>query len=89
MVLNEQTVSAFREVLTNPQAHGFNFKSLSEIFEKSTEPTPKHVLFEKYTALIDRDIPKVIFYILMDELFEVKKCTNKDLGYCASFYSCL
>lgn len=46
MVLSHETVNAYKELLTNPQKHGLQFKPLHECFEEIEEVTPKHLLFE-------------------------------------------
>lgn len=34
MVLSHETVNAYKELLTNPQKHGLQFKPLHECFEE-------------------------------------------------------
>ena len=34
MVLSPETVNAYKELLTNPQKHGLQFKPLHECFER-------------------------------------------------------
>lgn len=41
MVLSPETVNAYKELLTNPQKHGLQFKPLHECFEEIEEVTPK------------------------------------------------
>ena len=71
MVLSPETVNAYKELLTNPQKHGLQFK-------------PLHELFEDFANYLQKPLPKVIFYIIMDELYSHlidKDEKTKDLGY--------
>ena len=83
MILNEQTIGAYKELLTNPFKHGLTFKPITECFEKSEKVTAKHILAKEFTDYLDKPLPKVIFYIVMNQLFG--QCDGKDengnLGY--------
>lgn len=60
------------------------FKPLHECFEEIEEVTPKHLLFEDFANYLQKPLPKVIFYIIMDELYSHlidKDEKTKDLGY--------
>lgn len=85
MILNEQTVSEYRNLLANPKENGLPFPSFREIFLPSDEAIAKHIVFEKYQKIINRNIPKLIFYILLDEIFPQKNDSSGCLGYCLSF----
>ena len=52
-------------------------------FEKSDKVTAKHILFDQLIEVIKVPLPKVIFYILMDEMFGFGnyKDENGFLGY--------
>lgn len=69
MVLSKETVNAYKECLTNPQQHGLGFKPLSECFEISETATPKHTLYEGFLNYLQRPLPKILFYIIMAELY--------------------
>lgn len=84
MVLSPATVNAYKELLTNPQNNGLSFKPLNECFEETKEVIPKHILFEAFLNYLQKPLPKVIFYIIMDELYPhlIGKDENtNDLGY--------
>lgn len=68
LVLNEQTVSAYKELLQNPGGHGLPFRPIKECFKPSDVVTPKDVLFKEFVTEVPK-CPKVIFYIVMDELY--------------------
>ena len=85
MTLSPEAVAAYKELMTNPKQHGLEFPPLSEVFVKCEEATAKHILFEQYVALIKKPLPKVMFYIIMDELYTIAKAADGNLGYCVKF----
>lgn len=62
-----------------------NEQSIDDIFGYSNEPIAKHEVHSQYERLIDRNIPKPIFYIIMDNLFPQRKCEDGNLGYLLKF----
>lgn len=83
MILDEQTVNEYKKMLSNPKEYNLPFKSLRELFIPSDKAVAKHILYEDYQKAIDRNIPKIIFYIIMDEIFPVSKAEDGNLGYLA------
>lgn len=83
MELNQQQVDAYKTILNDPQAHGMPFKPLKDNFTTSDEVIAKHLLWEQFEAHIERQIPKVIFYILMDETYPelIGKGLDGNAGY--------
>jgi hypothetical protein len=84
MVLNQETVAAYKTLITEPAKHGLiDIIPVTEFFEKSEKVTAKHILAKAYMDHVARDLPKVILYIIMDEIFGI--CDGKDedglLGY--------
>jgi hypothetical protein len=69
LILNEESIAAYKELMTNPTVHGLDMKTLKDCFRETENVTPKHILFEQYRDLIQKPIPKVIFYIIMDEVY--------------------
>ena len=68
--LNEQTVALFRKFVEHPEeCDGCDYKPIRECFEKSDVCTPKHILFNQYIAYLRRPLPKVFFYIIMDQIY--------------------
>lgn len=58
---------------------------ISQYFEPAEIAIPKHLLFKEFTEKTKwKGLPKIIFYILMDELYPVRKADNGDLGYLVS-----
>ena len=72
--LTPQTVALFRKFVEHPEeCEGCNFKPIRECFEKSDICTPQHILFNEYIAYLKRPLPKVFFYIIMDEIYHELK----------------
>lgn len=76
--LTPDAVEAYKELLTNPAKYGLPFKPLAECFETSEEVMPKHLLYEAFMNYFQRDLPKVIFYIIMDDLYNDKIDKGKE-----------
>lgn len=62
-------VAAYKELLTNLEKNGFNFRPITECFKEIETVTPKHELFNVYIDYLNKPLPKVMFYIIMDELY--------------------
>lgn len=69
MILNQETIDAYTELLMNPNKHGLNFKALNKCFENSDKVTAKHILYEQYIQYLKKPLPKALFYIIMDKLY--------------------
>jgi hypothetical protein len=67
--LDQNTIGAFRELLTNPSAHGLNLRALKDCFEVSETATAQHILFRDYINYLRKPLPKLVFYILMTEIY--------------------
>lgn len=87
MNLTPEVVKAYRDILVNPEKHGSPFKSIDDIFDPSSTAIPKHIVFKEYIKIIDRDVPKVIFYIIMDGIFAQRIADDGNLGYLLKFNS--
>ena len=85
MNLTPKAVDAYKQLVTNPAEHGFfDYKPLAECFEESEEVTPKHIRFDSYVTYLSRPLPKILFYIIMDEIYGnliAKDENTGDLGY--------
>lgn len=58
---------------------------ITQYFISTATCTPKHLMFKEFTEKTKwKGLPKVIFYILMDNLYpkHIAKAPNGDLGYC-------
>lgn len=85
--VTEQSIALYRSIILDPNKHNADFKPLSDIFEKAETATPKHVLYDQYLSAIKREghqLPKLFFYMVMDDVFPQEKCENGDLGYLAA-----
>jgi hypothetical protein len=55
---------------------------IEQYFQKSETATAKHILFKEFTEGTKwKGLPKIIFYILMDELYGQAKAADGNLGY--------
>ena len=82
MTLTPEAVAAYKTLMTKPKENGLDFPPLSEVFEATENATAKHILFQQYIDLIKKPLPKVMFYIIMDELYPQAKAADGNLGYC-------
>lgn len=65
--------------------HAKNEVNIQQYFIQSETCTPKHLLFQQFIEHTKwKGLPKLIFYILMDETFpkSISKATDGNLGYC-------
>lgn len=88
MILSPEAVNAYKTLLTNPKKNGLPIDPLSDIIVKAETVTAQHILFKDFISYLhsklpNADLPKVIFYIILQEVFG--PCTGKDeqgaLGY--------
>lgn len=82
--LTPETVDAYKTLITKPKENGLQFDAITDCFEKSETVTAKHILAEAYIIHIDKPLPKVILYIIMDDLFG--QCNGKDENGCLGYY---
>ena len=87
MILNPQTIDAYKELLLNPSKYNLDFRPITDCFVKSDNVTAKHILAKKFTDYLNKPLPKVILYIVMNQVFG--QCDGKDtdgyLGYHLQF----
>jgi len=85
--LTPETINAYKLCITDPKYQGLPFDAITNCFIKSGNVTAKHELAEAYINHINRPLPKVILYIIMDEIYG--QCDGKDekgnLGYHLKF----
>jgi hypothetical protein len=83
MQLTPETINAYKTILTDPASYKMDFKPIAECFIHSDITTPKHILFEQYASYINKPLPKLIFYIIMDEMYKdvVGKAPDGCLGF--------
>lgn len=59
--------------------------NIQQYFIMSEKCIPKHILFKEFTEKTKwKGVPKIIFYILMDDLYpkSIAKAPDGNLGYC-------
>lgn len=85
IIINEETIAAYRTILQNPsQYHAdFNFTPIKDFFIPSETLTAQHILAQEYISHINLCLPKLILYIIMNELFGNPNGKDEDgnLGY--------
>lgn len=87
MILAPETIDAYKDALMHPIENGLDFKPLTELFEKSEQAIAKNLVYEQYLISINKtnnQVPKVIFYIIMDEMYQQKKADDGNFGYCVT-----
>lgn len=85
MELTSEAIDAYKTIMENPSQYGFSFRPLVDCFVGSDDATPKHILFNEYLAYIQKPLPKVIFYIIMDQLYPQAKAPTGEFGYRIKF----
>jgi len=85
MKLTPELIGAYKKLISNPKENNLYFPALDDIIENSDNVIAKHIVFEKYLAIIKKPIPKVVFYIIADELYKQKLDPKGDIGYCVNF----
>lgn len=80
--LNQKSINAYKTLMLNPKENGLDMPALHDCFEEG-EGTPKHILFDQYIEKIQKPLPKVFFYIIMDEIYadKITKCADGNIGY--------
>lgn len=69
LILSPATVQAYKTLLTEPESNGLNFKPINEVLLPSEACTAQHILYKQFLDYLQKPLPKVIFYILMEEMF--------------------
>lgn len=84
--LNEQSVAAYQELMTNPARHKLPIRPLEECFEEADEATAQHVLFRDYQKESPA-CPKIFFYIVMEKVYGRAryKAADGNLGFKLKF----
>ena len=83
IVITPELINAYETLMTKPKENGLNMPSLDKCFVDVEEGTAKHILFKKYIERIQKPLPKIIFYIVMDKVYanKIVKCSDGNLGY--------
>lgn len=86
--LNQAIIDLYRDFLENPKKYKCSYKPLKEVFKETDKYIPQDKLYKKYLDYIKKQLPKVVFYIIMRETFEEfggcetdKDGNNMDWGY--------
>lgn len=67
--MTPEVIERFKDFLVNPLKWKCSYKPLHECFVEGDHYEPQDKLFEAYLNYIKKPLPKVIFYIIMQEEF--------------------
>lgn len=87
IILTKETVAQYTDFLVNPKKYGCDYKPMKECFTKSDHYEPQHLLYNQYINYIQKPLPKLVFYIIMQEQFpnyygkDTREGTRHDFGY--------
>jgi hypothetical protein len=83
MTICKESVDAYQKLLTNPSEYGLPFPPITEVLVPGEKVIAKHILYQQFMEWFDRDLPKVFFYIVMDNVFGCarEKDDAGNLGY--------
>lgn len=85
--LTPSVIAKFTDFLVNPEKNNCTYKPLKECFVEGDHYEPQHLLYQQYVDYIKKPLPKVIFYIIMQEQFpeyygkDDRPGMRGDLGY--------
>ncbi len=83
LILNPESVAAYKTLMTEPTKHGLDIPPLCECFKEAEEATARHILFDEYIKKVNKPVPKVMFYIIMDEIYrnQIAKAPDGNMGW--------
>ena len=87
MKVTGEIISRYLKMLNNPIDYAFNFKPITECFEKSEEITPTEDLRKQYSAYTKLEINQVLFFGVLKDLFpnDIAEDQNGNLGFRLAF----
>lgn len=81
MNLTPETVAIYEDLLDNPGKYNCSYKPLKDCFVSCDEAIAKHILFKQYKDYLQKPLPKVMFYIIMDKRYQISLAPDGNLGY--------
>lgn len=85
MYLTPVLIEKLKQQVNDPVKRG-GYRLLKDCVVKSDKATPKHILFKQMQADFP-NLPKLIFYIIMDEMYPQAKAESGELGYLVTYIS--
>ena len=73
LVVTPDVINHYKDLLKHPEKYGCTYQPLHEVFVKCDEVTPQDILFNQYLNYIKKPLPKVVFYIIMEQEFAAYK----------------
>lgn len=81
MILTPERIAAYKELISNPSKHGLPITSINDFYEVSDTLASKYTLAKAYLVHVNNKIPKLILYIIMDEIYGESIDEKGILGY--------
>lgn len=69
LTITPDVIGRYKDLLVHPEKYGCAYQPLHEAFVECDEVTPQDTLFIQYLDYIEKPLPKVVFYIVMQEEF--------------------
>jgi hypothetical protein len=84
--LTPAAIEAYKEAVSNPSKHNLKMRLFAECLQKSETITASHILFDAYHKNENHKVPKVIFYMLLEDIYGQAQGKDGD-GYAGYFLS--
>lgn len=84
MIYSPELIDAYAQILHHPEEYGADFPPLLQVIERSEAPTACHLIYDQFLKSINRrrdQLPKLVFYIVMNRLYGQTKCSDGNLGW--------
>lgn len=69
LIITPDVIDHYKDLLVHPEKYGCTYQPLHEVFVECDKVTPQDILFNQYLDYIKKPLPKVVFYIIMQEEF--------------------
>lgn len=73
LVVTPDVINHYKDLLVHPDKYGCTYKPLHDAVVECDEVTPQDILFNQYLEYIKKPLPKVMFYIIMEQEFAAYK----------------
>lgn len=73
LIITPDVINHYKGLLVHPEKYGCTYQPLHEVFVECDGVTPQDILFNQYLNYIKEPLPKVVFYIIMEQEFTTYK----------------
>lgn len=73
LIITSDVIDHYKDLLVHPDKYGCTYQPLHEVFTECEEVTPQDKLFNHFISYIKKPLPKVLFYIIMEQEFAAYK----------------